>query len=101
MLSAEGRPKAGLCISLFNATSDKDVPESLTELEKGGEAGHGARARCAVETRIRCCFLAAPHRGDSRGECGANEQVFVVTAAGTVLSFVAGSVGQWRRERWC
>ena len=37
MLNIEGKPKAGLCISLFNATSDKDIPESVTEFEKGGE----------------------------------------------------------------
>ena len=100
MLDSEGKPKAGLCISLFNATSDKDIPESVTELEKGGEPATEPKRDALWKLGYLVAFLqlsiaAIPWAMWREWE------VFVVTAAGTILSFLAGSVGQWRRERWC
>ena len=99
MLIRENKPKAGLCISLFKATSDKDEPKDLTVLAKGGEP--------AIEPQLDLLWIAGYvvallQLGIAAIPWGmwGEWEVFAVTVMGTALSFWAGSIPQWRKERW-
>ena len=100
MLNIDCKPKAGLHISLFNATSDKDIPESVTEFEKGGEPATEPKRDALWKLGYFVAFLQLTIAAIPWG-IWREWEIFVVTVAGTVLSFSAGSIGQWRRERWC
>lgn len=99
MLMKEGRPKAGICISLFNMTSDKDMPKTAVEFEGRGEPAIEPKCDTLWKLGYVVAFLQLGMAAIPWGLWG-NWEVFVATAFGTVLSFLAGSMHQWRRERW-
>ena len=99
MLKGEGKPKSGLCISLFNATSDKPIPAAPNELEKGGEPATEPKLDWWWISSYIVAFMQFGIAAIPWGIWGEWE-IFMVTAFGTLLSFSAGSFQQWRRERW-
>ena len=85
MLAQARRPKAGLCVSVFEA-------------DPNGKAGRASRDWLwwmgYLVATSQLAIAALPwiiwHEWET----------FVVTAAGTVLAFTSASLPQWRLERW-
>ncbi|KAL9609980.1 MAG: hypothetical protein Q9167_005282 [Letrouitia subvulpina] len=85
MLEREKRPKAGLCISVFEAS-----PDALAGVPKRDMYWYSGYFVAILQLAV----AAVPW-----GVWGAWE-VFVVTFSGTILSFGMGSLPRWRQERW-
>lgn len=99
MLTRESKPKAGLCISLFTATSNKDMPDDQTQLDKDGEPAVEPQLDMLWKAGYLIAILQLAIAAIPWGIWG-EWQVFLVTGVGTVLAFSVGSLQQWRNERW-
>ncbi len=93
LLKAEGRAKAGLCISLFTASSDEEMPKNTQKLEKGDEPAVEPQWDALwmlgyVVALLQVGIAAIPWALWDQW------QVFLLTACGTVLSLSAGSMAQ-------
>ena len=88
MLRAAGRPKVGLCVSVFEAVDGKG----------GREAGVPLRDLYWWSGYV-VAFLQLGVAAMAWGLLG-DWVTFTVVAAGTMLAFTSGSLWQWRRERW-
>lgn len=85
MLAAANVAKTGLCISVFEAS--KDATAGVPQRDFYWFSGYAvALLQLGIAIIPWAVF----------GEW----QIFLVTAAGTVLAFTIGSIPQWRRERW-
>lgn len=98
-LKTEGKAKVGLCISLFTATTNRGNQNFTTELEQGGEPAIEPRWDALWILGYFVAFLQLCIAANQWGLWG-QWQDFLMTDCGTVLSFLAGSVSQWRQERW-
>ncbi|MDI1493369.1 MAG: hypothetical protein OHK93_005157 [Ramalina farinacea] len=85
MLKSVGCPKAGICISVFEASSAAEAGVPKRDLY--WYSGYAAAV-------FQLCIAIIPWaiRGDW--------MIFVITAAGTILAFTTASLPQWRAERW-
>ena len=85
VLAKAQRPRAGLCISVFEADPDR-------------EAGRASRDLLwwigYLVAVVQLVLAAIPWIIWHEWE------IFVVTAAGTILAFISASLPQWRVERW-
>ena len=79
------RPKAGLCISIYEASAD--FPAGTPQRDWLWYSGY-------LVTFTQLCVAIIPWVTTS------NWAVFAVTAAGNVLSYTTSSLPQWRYERW-
>ena len=85
MLEKANSPRAGLCVSVFEADPDRVAGRAYRDLL--WTAGY-------VVTLVQLVFAAIPWIIWREWE------IFAITAAGTVLAFVSASLPQWRMERW-
>ena len=85
MLKKAKSPKAGLCISVFEADPAKEA--GLAHRDLLWKAGYGI----AISQLI---IAAIPWVRWGRWE------IFVITAGGTLLAFISASLPQWKEERW-
>ncbi|KAL8722715.1 MAG: hypothetical protein Q9225_000827 [Loekoesia sp. 1 TL-2023] len=85
MLREIGKPKAGLCVTVFEASSDAvaGVPKRDIYWYSG-----------YLVAMLQLVIAIIPWAIWDEWE------VFVVTAAGTLLAFAMGSLPRWREERW-
>lgn len=85
MLRAADAPKAGLCIAIFEA-SEKGIA-GIPRKDLYWFSGY-------VVALLQLGIAAIP--------CGTQGswEVFLLTAVGTALAFLTGSLPQWRQERW-
>lgn len=85
MLKAAKSKKAGLCISVFEAGRDRTAGVPRRDLY--WFSGY-------VVALVQLGVAAIPWGTDGDWE------IFFLTAAGTCLAFITGSLPQWRQERW-
>ena len=85
VLAKARRPRAGLCISVFEADPDR----------KAGKAERDVLWRMGYLVAVLQLVVAAVPWIIWR-----EWMIFVVTAAGTILAFISASLPQWRIERW-
>ena len=86
MLQQAGSQKAGLCISVFNAAPSP----ALAGVPKRDIYWFSGYAVAIAQLGI------ATIPWGLWGEW----EIFMITAAGTILAFAMGSLGRWRAERW-
>lgn len=85
MLGEAKSPKAGLCVSVFEADPDKTAGRAQRDWL--WYLGY-------LVALVQLVLAAIPWIVWGQWD------IFVVTAAGTVLAFVGASLPQWRLERW-
>lgn len=85
MLAKARSPRAGLCVSVFEADSDRIAGRASRDLLWW--TGY-----CVAIVQL--VIAAIPWVIWQEWE------IFVVTAAGTVLAFISASLPQWKLERW-
>lgn len=85
MLEQEGRAKAGLCISLFEASEDKVAGYPRRDI-------YWLSGYLVSILQLGITVIPWVIWGDWL--------IFVIAAWGTLLAFATGSLPQWRRERW-
>lgn len=84
MLAQVRRPKAGLCVSVFEADPDKAAGQAQRDL-----LWYSGYLVAFVQLLVAVLQWIVPGEWDA----------FAVTAAGKVLTFASASLPQWRRER--
>lgn len=85
MLKSVGRPKAGICISVFEASSAAEA--GVPERDLYWYSGYAVAV-------FQLCVAIIPWA------IWEDWEIFVVTTVGTVLAFTTASLPQWRAERW-
>lgn len=85
MLKAENSKKAGLCISVFEASTDRTAGVPRRDL-------HWFSGYVAAVLQLGVAAIPWGTDGDW--------EIFLLTAAGTGLAFITASLPQWRIERW-
>ena len=85
VLAKAQRPRAGLCISIFEADPDREAARASRDLLWW--SGY-------LVAIVQLVVAAIPWIIWDEWE------IFVVTAAGTLLAFISASLPQWRVERW-
>lgn len=85
MLTQAGKPKAGLCISIFEASSDAEA--GIPKRDLYWYSGY-------LVAIIQLGIAVVPWVIWGQWE------IFLITTAGTLLAFAVGSLPQWREERW-
>lgn len=85
MLKAAKVSKTGLCISVFEASKDRTA--GIPKRDLYWFSGY-------VVALFQLGIAAVPW--GTRGEW----EIFLLTAVGTGLAFITGSLPQWRKERW-
>ncbi|KAI1168897.1 hypothetical protein F5B18DRAFT_645762 [Nemania serpens] len=80
----ERPPKAGLCVSVYNA--------------RGANKGHPGYDA----PYITGCLTCVTQFGVAAIPCGifGDWSILLITAVGTVLAFATGALSQWAREKW-
>lgn len=98
MLKVEGREKAGICVSFFDATGSRTMEEKFDPMKSGEPAIEPERDMLWIAgylvAVIQLCVAAIP--------CILWKEwdTLVITICGTALSFFTASLPQWRQERW-
>ncbi|KAK2746357.1 hypothetical protein FQN57_003239 [Myotisia sp. PD_48] len=76
--------KIGLCVSVYRATDERLRSPTRDAVYKSG----------LLTTLIQLALAAAPGGKDGDWE------IFLLTVSGIILSFLTGSLKQWRKEKW-
>lgn len=98
VLKPEGRLKAGICVSFFEATGGT-MTEDKSALTKTGEpAMEPQRDKLWLAGYV----VAVVQLGIAAIPCmkWGEWETLVITACGTILSFLTASLPHWRQERW-